>query len=77
MAYGHRVTINQLYQELAHLLNRTASPIYVDSRVGDVRHSLADISLAKECLNYHPQFSMLEGLQKTATYYQELIKTQS
>lgn len=70
IACGNQVTINQLYKELASLLETDLSPDYTDPRPGDVRHSLADIHQAKTLLNYQPRSTIQEGLQKTLLYYQ-------
>jgi len=42
---------------------------YRDPRVGDVRHSLADISRARELLGYQPLVSLREGLQRTIDWW--------
>ncbi len=70
IACGSRVTLNQLYNELASLLRTEISPIYTVSRPGDVKHSLADIQQAKDLLGYQPRFTTKEGLRKTLSYYQ-------
>jgi len=46
-------------------------PEHGPDRVGDVRHSLADISLARERLGYDPQVDLAEGLERTVRWYQE------
>jgi len=70
IACGNQVTINQLYKELAGLIETEISPDYTDPRPGDVRHSLADIHQAKTLLNYQPRFAIQEGLQRTVMHYQ-------
>ncbi len=69
IAYGHRVTLNQLYRELCSLLNSNVAPCYAEPRPGEVRHSLADIQRAKNLLNYQPRVSIQEGLRKTLMHY--------
>jgi len=46
-------------------------PEYRDFRPGDVRHSLADISKARQSIGYEPQFSVTQGLDIAATWYME------
>ena len=46
-------------------------PVYEASRPGDVKHSLADISLAKNVMNYSPSYSIDEGLKKTVEWFKK------
>ena len=68
VAVGECTTLNGLFSELSRLLapqlprSVTARPIYRDFRAGDVRHSLADISKAKELLGYAPTHRFTQGL---------------
>ncbi|QDX40821.1 SDR family oxidoreductase [Salarchaeum sp. JOR-1] len=66
---GGRVTINNLVDNLNDLLGTEINPIYDDPRPGDVRHSHADISKAKEQLGYEPAVDFSEGLDRTIQYY--------
>jgi len=45
-------------------------PIYESPRAGDIRDSLADISLAKASFGYDPQNTMADGLKKTVMWFQ-------
>jgi UDP-N-acetylglucosamine 4-epimerase len=75
VAVGERITLNELYEGLRvnlveqfpHLAN--AKPVFRDARVGDVRHSLADISKAKYLLGYSPQFKVGKGLKEAMVWY--------
>ncbi len=75
VAFGERTTLNELYQLIkervvtANAATGEARPQYRDFRAGDVRHSLADISKAKEHIGYDPQFSVQNGLDKAAKWY--------
>lgn len=75
VAFGERTTLNELYQlirqrvAVVHPTAEEAKPQYRDFRAGDVRHSLADISKAKENIGYGPQFSVKNGLDKAAEWY--------
>jgi nucleoside-diphosphate-sugar epimerase len=69
IACGERVSINQLYQKLAHIIGRDYPPLYTQPRPGDVRHSLADIGKAKELLGYEPEDDLTSGLLKTVTWF--------
>jgi UDP-N-acetylglucosamine/UDP-N-acetylgalactosamine 4-epimerase len=77
IAVGERVSINGLFEILKNIENKTITPIYRDIRKGDVRDSLADISKAKELINYYPTIKLKEGLITTYNWYknnQQFIK---
>ncbi|MFC7356849.1 SDR family oxidoreductase [Jejudonia soesokkakensis] len=65
IAYGNRISLNELWSSLQTISSVTLDPVYGPPRVGDVRDSLADISKAKRLLGYAPQFSVEEGLRVT------------
>jgi UDP-N-acetylglucosamine 4-epimerase len=77
VAYGQRTSLNELYRLIRervaaeHPGAAGREPIYRDFRAGDVRHSLADISKARELLGYEPQCSVREGLDACARWYLE------
>jgi UDP-glucose 4-epimerase len=59
---GKRVSVNYLVAQVNKLLGTNIVPTHEPPRAGDVRDSLADISLAKEVLGYEPQLQFEEGL---------------
>jgi len=70
VANGQRITLNQLLEELKAIVGKPeVKADYRDPRVGDVRHSLADISRARELLGYQPLVSLREGLQRTIDWW--------
>jgi UDP-N-acetylglucosamine 4-epimerase len=75
VAVGERTTLNQLFQALQDGLRKLnpslpeTKPIYRDFRAGDVRHSLADISKARELLGYEPAQRVSEGLALAMDWY--------
>lgn len=69
VATGERISINQLAATLNRLLGVDLVPVHVPPRQGDVRDSLADISLAKQLLGYEPIVSFDEGLRRTVDWY--------
>ena len=72
VANGERVTLNQLLGELKDLSGKQdVTAEYLDSRVGDVRHSLADITLARELLGYESKVDLREGLQRTIDWWKK------
>ena len=70
VANGERVTLNQLLDELKSVTGRTGVVAdYQPPRVGDVRHSLADISRAHDLLGYQPKVDLREGLKRTVDWW--------
>jgi nucleoside-diphosphate-sugar epimerase len=70
VANGQRITLNQLLAELKELTGQThVTAEYREPRVGDVRHSLADISIARELLGYESKVNFREGLQRTLEWW--------
>ncbi|MDL0137742.1 GDP-mannose 4,6-dehydratase [Halobacterium salinarum] len=66
---GGRVTVNELVDALNDHLGTDLDPVYDDPRPGDVRHSHADISKAREHLDYEPTVDFATGLGRTIPYY--------
>lgn len=71
VAYGGRVTLNELYNELNKSLGIWIEPIYGPTRPGDIPHSNADISSAKDLLKYEPTHSFYDGLKLAISWYKE------
>jgi nucleoside-diphosphate-sugar epimerase len=71
IACGKRISLNQLLGILKNILSSKVSPIYQEPRMGDVKHSLADISKGKQLLNYVPQVETELGLERTADFFQK------
>jgi UDP-glucose 4-epimerase len=70
VANGQRTTLNQLLEVLKRVTDRpTAEPVYREARVGDVLHSLADITRAREWLGYEPRVDLEEGLRLTVEWW--------
>ena len=70
VANGQRITLNELLAELKDLTGKQdVTAEYRDPRVGDVKHSLADITLAQEFLAYESKVGLREGLQNTIDWW--------
>lgn len=65
IAFGREVTINALAQNIIRLLgqNNKISPQYMDPRPGDVQRHYADISKARDLLNFRPQIGLEDGIK--------------
>lgn len=66
---GEGVTINRLVEVLTDLTGAAANVAHGPARVGEVRHSVADIRRAKELLGYRVGVTVLDGLRRTVAWY--------
>ena len=71
VAYGKRTSINELASKIMETVSLEMEPVHDKPRPGDIRHSLADISLAKDKLGYKPKYSLEEGLEETIKWFQK------
>src|SRR5271156_4534166 len=69
VATGRRGTLNETFKLLQPLTSYSGSPIYAAERGGDIKHSLADISLAEAHLGYRPKVNFEDGLSRTVDWY--------
>jgi nucleoside-diphosphate-sugar epimerase len=70
VANGQRITLNQLLAELKELTGKQdVTADYLEPRVGDVRHSLADNTMARELLGYESKVDLREGLRRTIDWF--------
>ena len=77
IATGTRFSLNQIFEMLGRIIGFNGPAKYAPPRTGDVKHSLADITLAQKHLGYSPDVSFEEGLKRTVKWYEEqgAIKT--
>jgi len=71
IACGDRITINEIIGLINEILGKNVEPNYTDRRAGDVKDSLADISLAKEIIGYEPVVTFQQGLAKAIDWYRD------
>jgi nucleoside-diphosphate-sugar epimerase len=72
VANGERTTLNQLLAQLKDLTGKPdAVADYREPRAGDVRDSLADISRARDLLEYTPQVDFQTGLRHTISWWKQ------
>ena len=71
IAKGEKTTLNELVSVLQQITGKKIEATHGAERSGDIKHSLADISKAKNILGYHPCTSPVEGLRKTYEWYKE------
>lgn len=75
IACGERISLNDLLSRLRDLTGSSLSAEYLDPRPGDIPHSLADISQARELLGFSPRVDLLEGLSRTVEYHRQKIES--
>ncbi len=69
VACGQAVTVNAIVDMINDLLNKDIRPTYVAPRPGDVKHSLANVTLARKLIGFEPTIQFREGLEKTIDWY--------
>jgi UDP-N-acetylglucosamine/UDP-N-acetylgalactosamine 4-epimerase len=69
IAYGGREYLIDIYFELLKALEKEINPIFGPNRTGDIKHSNADISKAKQMLGYNPDWSFNKGIVAAIQWY--------
>ena len=73
IACGEQTSLLELFNGLNKEANTTLQPIFGPERLGDVKHSLADISKARTLLGYTPDITVNDGLKMTFKWYKERV----
>lgn len=71
VAVGENFSVNYLFNACLKYLESDFKATYREPRAGDIRDSLADISLAKELLGYEPVKKFEAGLKETIAYFKQ------
>ena len=71
-ADGRSIDLLKLLELLNKLLGADVKPDFAPARIGDVRESQADITLARKLLGYEPQINFEEGLRRSIDYYRSI-----
>jgi len=75
IACGTRVTINQLARQMATLFGQEGlEPEHRPQRAGDVKHSLADLTLARDTLGFAPVVDFATGLAAAVEWYRSVLR---
>lgn len=74
IACGERTTLNQLWSYISEYASVSLDPVYKEERIGDVKHSLADINKAQKLIDYTPLISIKQGLATTVKWYEAAYK---
>ena len=71
IACGEALTVNQIIAMINEILGKDIKPKYEPPRAGDVKHSLADITAARNLIGYEPVVSFRDGLTQAVAWYRE------
>jgi UDP-glucose 4-epimerase len=71
IACNRRTSLNQLIEKISSITGKKIDPMYTDTRKGDVKDSLADITLARKHLGYEPDYDIDKGLELTIKWFQK------
>jgi UDP-N-acetylglucosamine 4-epimerase len=79
VAFNARTSLTELFEYLAKALGNNGivydkQPVYSEFRAGDVRHSQADISKAKQLLGYEPMHNIVQGLEVSMPWYTQFLR---
>jgi UDP-N-acetylglucosamine 4-epimerase len=72
IAYGGRENLIDIYDSLCKALGKNVVPIFEPARIGDIKHSNANISKAKKFLDYNPSWSFEKGIRVVIDYYKKI-----
>ncbi len=71
---GKSISVNTLFYLMKKIANYKKDPIYKPKRAGELQRSLLDIKKAKAVLNWHPQVSLVSGLNRTINWFNNKIR---
>jgi UDP-glucose 4-epimerase len=71
IACGERVSLLQVIDVLGEIFGGRIAPRHEPARAGDVKHSLADITAARQGLGYEARVKFAEGLRRTVDWYRQ------
>ncbi|CAN5428445.1 SDR family oxidoreductase [soil metagenome] len=74
VAVSEAVSVNDLYSIIAEITGNNKKPSYAPERKGDIKNSLADISMAHNLLGYDPHFRIKEGLDVTVMWFRKAFE---
>ena len=74
IASGKIISIKEIADIIIEKTKSNSKIMYEKSRIGDIKESLADISLAKEAINFETKIDFEEGIERSIVYYRKLYK---
>ena len=73
IAYGKKITINDLVKEIVKVTNSQSKVVHLDERPGDVKHSMAGVEKLAST-GFKPKHTFAEGMEKTIAFFQNKAK---
>ena len=73
IAYGKKITINDLVKEIVKVTGSTSKVVHLDERPGDVKHSMAGVEKLA-ATGFKPKHTFAEGMEKTIAFFQNKAK---
>ncbi len=73
IACGQACSILDLVKHLNEIMGKSIEPVFTPPRPGDVKHTLADMTKARELLGFEPRVSLVEGLRRTVEYFRSVL----
>jgi UDP-glucose 4-epimerase len=74
VACGDQISLLDIVDRLNRILGKGIRPVFAAPRAGDVRHSCADISAARQLLRFSPVVQFEEGLKRTVEWYSGQVR---
>ena len=71
IACGEAITVNAIIELINELLGKDVKPVYAPPRAGDVKHSHADITAARNLIGFEPVVPFRQGLEKAIDWYRQ------
>src|SRR5262249_14181542 len=75
LGWGKGVSVSEVFQALAQILNFREAPIHAAPRPGEVQRIFLDASRAERVLGWSPRVKFDEGLERTVAWYRSTVKT--
>ncbi|RLG84071.1 MAG: hypothetical protein DRO40_02590 [Thermoprotei archaeon] len=72
---GKAVSITELAKIIIGILGKNLEPVYTKPRPGDIKRSIANITKAREVLNWRPQVELVDGIKKTINYVRDKLRS--
>ena len=76
IAGGQGISLRDLLVQLERVTGASLQPVFQPARAGEVRHSRANITRARQILGYEPEMSLATGLERTVQAARESVETQ-
>lgn len=71
IACAEKITVNEIIAMINEMVGKNVVPIYAPARAGDVKHSLADITAARELIGFEPVVLFRDGLERAIAWYRD------